>query len=77
MPTLHRLSLLHNFTVESQIRYQSPLAFIPQAINTTDGVEYGLTPSELTIFVNSADWSLCEPCSAVSTIYGLTHQPFI
>ena len=55
-PLLERLSVLHNFTVESQVQYHGPLAFDPRALQ---GDEYGLTPEDLTVFVNSAEWTLC------------------
>ena len=58
-PTLKKLSLLHNFTIESQVQFHAPLAFKPQPIQGADGV-YGLTQEDLTIFVNSAQWTLCE-----------------
>ncbi|KAF5356758.1 hypothetical protein D9756_006513 [Leucocoprinus leucothites] len=53
-PILEQLRHLHNFTIESQVQYHGRLAFDPQ---TRDG-SYGLTPEHLTVFVNSAEWSL-------------------
>jgi hypothetical protein len=58
-PVLNRLSVLHNFTVESQVRFTAPLAFTPQQITTTEGSIHGLTGEDLTVFVNSAEWTLC------------------
>lgn len=61
-PILDQLSELHNFTIESQIRFHAPLAFEPQAVANShgNGEAHGLTPEDLTVFVNSAEWTLCE-----------------
>ncbi len=46
--------------MESQVQFHAPLAFKPRTISV-DGIEgHGLTPEELTVFVNSAEWTLCE-----------------
>ena len=55
-PVLDVLKPLHNFTIESQVQYYAPLAFEVQP--TEDGV-YGLSYEDLTVFVNSAEWTLC------------------
>jgi GPI-anchor transamidase subunit S len=49
------LSILHNFTIESQVQFHGPLAFQPQKLE--EG--HALTPEDLTVFVNSAEWTLC------------------
>ena len=54
-PTLDKLSKLHNFTIESQVQYFAPLAFEPLAL--ADG-SFGLTEEQLSVFVNSAEWTL-------------------
>jgi len=59
-PLLQRLSVLHNFTVESQVQYHGPLAFEPRSLQ---GDEYGLTPEDLTVFINSAGWTLSSSVS--------------
>lgn len=59
-PILKRLSILHNFTIESQVQFHAPLAFKPQRIRTRAGDAYGLTSEDLTVFINSAEWILCE-----------------
>ena len=56
-PILDRLGNLHNFTVESQVQFYAPLAF--SAVQTED--YYGITPADLSVFVNSAEWTLCKP----------------
>lgn len=56
-PVLDRLSVLHNFTIESQVQFYAPLAFTPEQVPGSEGV-YGLTPEQLTVFVNSAEWTL-------------------
>ncbi|KAF9815498.1 hypothetical protein IEO21_04595 [Rhodonia placenta] len=62
-PLLERLSVLHNFTVESQVQYHAPLAFDPQIVYSQDRTEYGLTQEDLTVFVNSAEWTLSSSVS--------------
>lgn len=53
-PILDQLSPLHNFTVETQIQYFSPLTFEPVEENGTRVVE----EDQLKAFVNSAEWNL-------------------
>ncbi|KII84281.1 hypothetical protein PLICRDRAFT_46135 [Plicaturopsis crispa FD-325 SS-3] len=60
-PLLGSLSALHNFTLESQIQFHAPLAFSPAWL--PDDNSYGLTPEDLTIFVNSAQWTLSSSSS--------------
>ena len=61
---LHRISVLHNFTIESQVRYHAPLAFEPHHVGLDNEGIYGLTQDDLKVFVNSAEWTLCQwfPC---------------
>ena len=54
-PILQRLSTLHNFTIESQVQFHAPLAFTP--VQTEHA--FGITSEDLTVFVNSAEWTLC------------------
>jgi hypothetical protein len=54
-PIFSSLSVLHNFTIESQVQFHAPLAFSPVSLDQG----YGITPEDLTVFVNSAEWSLC------------------
>jgi hypothetical protein len=56
-PTLIQLSALHNFTIESQVQLYAPLEFESVKLES-DGS--GLTPDQLSVFVNSAEWTLCE-----------------
>ncbi|KAJ6595693.1 phosphatidylinositol-glycan biosynthesis class S protein-domain-containing protein [Mycena vulgaris] len=58
-PILGGLSVLHNFTMESQVQFHAPLAFSPTSLPNG----YGLTPEDLTVFVNSAEWSLSSSVS--------------
>ncbi|KIY47426.1 hypothetical protein FISHEDRAFT_66127 [Fistulina hepatica ATCC 64428] len=58
-PLLDDLSLLHNFTIESQVQYHAPLAFSPTPLESG----WGLTAEHLTIFVNSAEWTLASGVS--------------
>ncbi|EKM76786.1 hypothetical protein AGABI1DRAFT_108623 [Agaricus bisporus var. burnettii JB137-S8] len=59
-PILHKLEPLHNFTIESQVQFNGRLAFQPQ--ENSDG-SYGVTPEDLTVFINSAEWSLSSSVS--------------
>lgn len=56
-PITSALGILHNFTVESQVQFHAPLAFEPRSIS--NGTAFGLTPEDLTVFINSAEWTLC------------------
>jgi GPI-anchor transamidase subunit S len=56
IPYTTQLSILHNFTIESQVQYHAPLAFKPLAL---DG-GFGITPEDLQVFINSAEWTLCN-----------------
>jgi GPI-anchor transamidase subunit S len=55
-PVLQRLSPVHNFSVESQLQFQAPLAF---EVPREDDRSF-LTREQLTVFVNSAEWTVCE-----------------
>ncbi|KAF8134711.1 phosphatidylinositol-glycan biosynthesis class S protein-domain-containing protein [Mycena galopus ATCC 62051] len=55
-PILNALSVLHNFTIESQVQFHVLLAFSPVSLDNT----YGVTSEDLTVFVNSAEWSLSK-----------------
>ena len=63
-PILQRLSNLHDFTIESQVQFHAPLAFTP--VQTEHS--FGITPEDLTVFVNSAEWTLCGLNSLVLRI---------
>lgn len=60
---LHRVSALHNFTIESQVRYHAPLAFEPHRVGLDNEGIYGLTQDDLKVFVNSAEWTLSSSAS--------------
>lgn len=64
-PALDRLSVLHNFTIESQVQFFAPLAFEPVGL---ENGAFGLTQEQLSVFVNSAEWTLCEIQSAYRLI---------
>ncbi|KAG6919803.1 hypothetical protein DXG01_000305 [Tephrocybe rancida] len=55
-PVLTRLKALHNFTIESQVQLHAPLAFTPRPIDNI----FGVAAEDLTVFVNSAEWTLCQ-----------------
>lgn len=59
-PVLDRLSVLHNFTLESQVQFHAPLAFNTHLYESNGFLEHGLSQEDLTVFINSAEWTLCE-----------------
>ncbi|KIK51930.1 hypothetical protein GYMLUDRAFT_979740 [Collybiopsis luxurians FD-317 M1] len=59
-PITSALGMLHNFTIESQVQFHAPLAFEPQSL--PDGT-FGLTQEDLTVFINSAEWTLSSSSS--------------
>ncbi|OAX42620.1 hypothetical protein K503DRAFT_826775 [Rhizopogon vinicolor AM-OR11-026] len=63
LPLLSKLSVLHNFTVESQVQYHAPLAFEPKRIFLGETEVSGLTQEDLTVFINSAEWTLSSSVS--------------
>ncbi|KAF7318895.1 hypothetical protein HMN09_00225300 [Mycena chlorophos] len=71
-PLLDALSVLHNFTIESQVQFHAPLAFSPQPMS--DG-SVGLTPEDLTVFVNSAEWTLSSSVSNDPVLHFLVFVP--
>ncbi|PCH35059.1 hypothetical protein WOLCODRAFT_139716 [Wolfiporia cocos MD-104 SS10] len=74
-PVLDRLSVLHNFTVESQVQYHAPLAFEPHTLYKGAAVEYGLTQEDLTVFVNSAEWTLSSSVSSDPVLHFVLFVP--
>ena len=58
-PLLEKLSDLHNFTIESQVQFHAPLAFEPRHLEHEGQNVHGLTHEDLTVFINSAEWTLC------------------
>ncbi|KAF9530240.1 phosphatidylinositol-glycan biosynthesis class S protein-domain-containing protein [Crepidotus variabilis] len=58
-PILKRLHALHNFTIESQVQFHAPLAFSPRQIEEV----YAISPEDLTVFINSAEWTLSSSSS--------------
>jgi GPI-anchor transamidase subunit S len=68
--SLRDLSIIHNFTIESQVQYHAPLAFEPHVVmtNTTIGdndenlsssrTSYHLDQDHIKTFVNSEEWTL-------------------
>ncbi|KAF9653708.1 hypothetical protein BDM02DRAFT_3135231 [Thelephora ganbajun] len=81
IPTLQSLQLLHNFTIESQVQFHAPLAFDPTQITHLGDNAHGLTHEDLTVFVNSAEWSLSSSASNdpvlhfVLFIPSISHRP--
>ncbi|GLB42327.1 putative phosphatidylinositol-glycan biosynthesis class S protein [Lyophyllum shimeji] len=70
-PILSQLETLHDFTIESQVQFHAPLAFSPRQIN--DG--FGITPEDLTVFVNSAEWTLSSSASNDPVLHFVVFVP--
>ncbi|KAK0495864.1 phosphatidylinositol-glycan biosynthesis class S protein-domain-containing protein [Armillaria luteobubalina] len=71
-PIVTALSILHNFTIESQVQFHAPLAFKPQAL---DNESFGLTPEDLTVFINSAEWTLSSSSSNDPVLHFILFVP--
>ena len=69
---LQRLSLLHNFTIESQVQYYAPLAFEPIKLEEES---WGLTQEQLSVFVNSAEWTLSSSVSNDPVLHFIIFVP--
>ncbi|KIJ61641.1 hypothetical protein HYDPIDRAFT_137639 [Hydnomerulius pinastri MD-312] len=74
-PILSRLNVLHNFTIESQVQYHAPLAFEPLQLAVANGTLHGLTPEDLTVFVNSAEWTLSSSVSSDPVLHFVLFVP--
>ncbi|KAJ7598864.1 phosphatidylinositol-glycan biosynthesis class S protein [Mycena floridula] len=72
LPITNGLAILHNFTIESQVQYHGPLAFQPLP---TEPDAYGLTQEDLTVFVNSAEWTLSSSVSEDPVLHFLVFVP--
>lgn len=73
-PISKQLAVLHNFTIESQVQFHAPLAFKPTQLQ--DGT-FGLTQEQLTLFVNSAEWSLSSSASNDPVLHFILFVPSI
>ncbi|TRM63577.1 phosphatidylinositol-glycan biosynthesis class S protein-domain-containing protein [Schizophyllum amplum] len=86
-PTVNDLANLYNFTFESQVQFHAPLAFEPEPISVHDDDESaadvepsnddmaGITSEQLTVFVNSAEWSLSSSVSNDPVLHFLLFVP--
>jgi phosphatidylinositol glycan class S len=54
--------------VESQVQYYAPLAFEPKRLTFGDTEASGLTQEDLTVFVNSAEWTLGQYCITINGV---------
>ncbi|KAH6917943.1 phosphatidylinositol-glycan biosynthesis class S protein-domain-containing protein [Coprinopsis sp. MPI-PUGE-AT-0042] len=71
-PILERVSQLHNVTVESQVQFHAPLAFKVRELENGDR---GLSYEDLTVFVNSAEWTLSSSFSNDPVIHMILFIP--
>ncbi|KAI0318516.1 phosphatidylinositol-glycan biosynthesis class S protein-domain-containing protein [Amylostereum chailletii] len=76
-PVLRRMSQLHNFTIESQVHFHSPLAFDPVLVSDGEGTAHGLVEDDLKVFVNSAEWSLASSVSNDPVLHFLLFIPSV
>ncbi|KAI0631265.1 phosphatidylinositol-glycan biosynthesis class S protein-domain-containing protein [Trametes polyzona] len=74
-PLLEKLSDLHNFTIESQVQYHAPLAFQPRPVDNDGHQVHGLTQEDLTVFINSAEWTLSSSVSNDPVIHFVLFIP--
>ncbi|KAI6148739.1 phosphatidylinositol-glycan biosynthesis class S protein-domain-containing protein [Pisolithus tinctorius] len=74
-PVLSRLNVIHDFVIESQVQFHAPLAFEPVQIVSENSTFYGLTPGDLTVFVNSAEWTLSSSVSEDPVLHFLLFIP--
>jgi phosphatidylinositol glycan class S len=66
---------LHNFTVESQVQYHAPLAFEPKRLTLGDTEASGLSQEDLTVFINSAEWTLASSVSNDPVLHFVLFAP--
>ncbi|KAJ8473648.1 hypothetical protein ONZ51_g7739 [Trametes cubensis] len=74
-PLLEKLSDLHNFTIESQVQFHAPLAFEPRHLEFESQSVHGLTHEDLTVFINSAEWTLSSSVSNDPVIHFVLFIP--
>ncbi|KAL1918591.1 uncharacterized protein VTP21DRAFT_2613 [Calcarisporiella thermophila] len=67
-PFLRELSVVSNFTVDSQIQHYASLTVTPQHHQDGTSSYYYLTPEKLPHFVNAAEWNLASIVSSYPTI---------
>ncbi|KAH7907289.1 phosphatidylinositol-glycan biosynthesis class S protein-domain-containing protein [Hygrophoropsis aurantiaca] len=72
---LSKFTGVHNFTIESQVQFHAPLAFEPCPINLGDHRTFGLTQEDLTVFINSAEWTLSSSVSNDPVLHFLLFVP--
>ncbi|KAI0052134.1 hypothetical protein FA95DRAFT_1602095 [Auriscalpium vulgare] len=76
-PILRQMGVLHNFTVESQVRFYAPLAFQPDLLMVGDETLHGLTQEDLKVFVNSAEWTLASSVSNDPVLHFVLFVPSV
>ncbi|KAF8524289.1 phosphatidylinositol-glycan biosynthesis class S protein-domain-containing protein [Hysterangium stoloniferum] len=75
-PVLSQLTILHNFTIESQVQFHAPLAFDPpEAVSPSGEPEFTLSEEELKIFINSADWTLASSVTEDPVLHFILFVP--
>ncbi|KAI9030062.1 phosphatidylinositol-glycan biosynthesis class S protein [Phycomyces nitens] len=75
-PFLDQLSMISNFTVDSQIQHYAALSMKPQFKNRVDKPSYYFfNPEHLPHFVNSAEWNLASTISSYPTINLILYVP--
>ncbi|CAO3684438.1 unnamed protein product [Umbelopsis ramanniana] len=75
-PFISEVSLVSNFTVDSQIQHYADLAVTPQFMERQKLPSYYyLTPQTLPHFINSAEWNLASAISSSPTINFILYIP--
>jgi len=75
-PFLSEVSVVANFTVDSQIQHYAQLAVTPQYMERQKLPSYYyLTPETLPHFINSAEWNLASAISTYPTINFILYVP--
>ncbi|CAO3676952.1 unnamed protein product [Umbelopsis vinacea] len=75
-PFLSEVSLVSNFTVDSQIQHYAQLAVAPQYMEREKLPSYHyLTPETLPHFINSAEWNLASAISTYPTVNFILYIP--
>ncbi|OLL23303.1 GPI transamidase component PIG-S [Neolecta irregularis DAH-3] len=70
-PLIHQLSVVSNFTVDSQIQYYTTSSFEPRSF----GDHWELSIDEIPGFINSAEWTLATPISDYPSINFIVYVP--
>ncbi|KAI7870785.1 phosphatidylinositol-glycan biosynthesis class S protein [Spinellus fusiger] len=75
-PFLDQLSIISNFTVDSQVQHYASLSMKPQFMARVEKPDYYyFEPEHLPHFINSAEWNLASTISSYPTINFILYVP--